>query len=177
MEWMVFMAMMDFHNDLCLFSLFLPLTDAPRQRPLRILVIGHSILFWAKKRAERKGAGSCLGLGPTVMVFWRVARGMCWSQLLPTVLRFLLDNPPPDIVLVHLGENDLARRKSYSLRVQIKQDLSLVMQWCPGVKIVWSSFLPRRVWRYARSIRKVDLARKRVNAYVVSFILKTGGGS
>lgn len=91
---------------------------------------------------------------------------MCWGQLLPPIYQFLQEYPPLDIVLVHLGENDLTRRKSISLRVQIKQDLSLVMLWCPNVKIIWSTFLPRRVRRCVRSIPKVDLAGKRVNAYV-----------
>lgn len=149
---------------------FFHFTDAPLLLPARSLIIGHSILFWALRWAKPSGPGSWLGLGARAVLFWRVKRGMLWGQFLPTFLQFIKEHLPPQILLLHLGENDLAQRKFISLRVQIRQDLSQVKQLCPGIRIVWSYFLPRRVWKGANSICNIDGTRKRVNSYVAHFV-------
>ena len=50
---------------------------------------------------------------------------------------------PPDILLVHLGGNDLAQRTSKSLIVQVIEDLQAIKPKVPGVELIWSNTVPR----------------------------------
>lgn len=86
--------------------------------PVRILICGYSIVFSAGKRAtaSRWGSQLGLGLGPAIHIDWLGQRGMRCAQLLPTLADYLHANPTPDVLIVHLGENDLCTGMSVDLR-------------------------------------------------------------
>ncbi|XP_053130106.1 uncharacterized proline-rich protein-like [Hemicordylus capensis] len=48
--------------------------------PVRVLICGHSLVFWAFKRASSSHWGSQLGLGKQAAVYWLGMRGMLWNQ-------------------------------------------------------------------------------------------------
>lgn len=49
----------------------------------------------------------------------------------------------PDVLLVHLGGNDLGLLKGKALVIQVKEDLSAICQQWLGLTIVWSAMIPR----------------------------------
>ncbi|XP_053098834.1 uncharacterized protein LOC128322115 [Hemicordylus capensis] len=148
---------------------------AARQRA-RVLILGHSFIFWAHKWAQDADPGTQLGLGRWAMVEWLGQWGMRRAQFLPMLREFLEGNPAPDVLLLHFGGNNLVNQSGISLSRQIVQDLAVVLSWCPGLVVIWSDITQRRVWRGAVKQNKVDRARRGVNAAVACFIAAGGGG-
>ncbi|XP_066475283.1 uncharacterized protein [Tiliqua scincoides] len=147
-----------------------------RAGAVRVLICGHSIVFWARKRAASSSFGTQLQLGSLATVHWVARRGMLWDQLLPAFYEFVHAHAPPHIIVIHLGENDLGQRTTLSLRLQACSDILHISQCFRGMVILWSDLLPRRVWRYASNVKKIELARKKVNSYVRRAVLRHGGG-
>lgn len=90
------------------------------------------------------------------------------------VCQFVLSHPPPQVILVHLGENGLGQRTSKALRLQAHRDFITLQGWFPGVVILWSNLLPHRVWHGARSFR-IDVTRKRINDNLGRVVASLGG--
>ncbi|XP_053160851.1 uncharacterized protein LOC128349017 isoform X3 [Hemicordylus capensis] len=51
--------------------------------PLRILIYGHSYVFWASRRAQQTSLVTQLGLAGAAEVEWMGCRGMLWNLFLP----------------------------------------------------------------------------------------------
>lgn len=141
-----------------------------------ILICGHSIVYWSHKRAGSSSFGTQLGIGDFVSVEWLGKRGMRWSQLLPLFDNLLSAGAQPQVVVVHLGENDLGNRSAVSLLSEILHDFRILREWIPGIKLVWSTMLPRRVWRGVYNPVRVDKARRWLNNVIGRSVL-TGGGT
>lgn len=142
----------------------------------QVLLCGHSLLFWARKHAVSSSFGSQLGISGRACVSWLARRGMLWGHLIPMLTDYAGRHPPPQILLIHLGSNDLGQRTTLSLRRQASEDFVAIQQLWPGVQLLWSEQLPRRAWRHARSVRRIDVARKRLNAYIGNRVAAQGGG-
>lgn len=100
---------------------------------------------------------------------------MRWVQLLPMLCELSVRRPPPpDLIVIHLGENDLVRSTGLSLLKSMKGDLGWILRCWPRAHIVWSALLPRRVWRGARKPGAIDKARKEVNREVAEFCAGRG---
>ncbi|XP_053105220.1 uncharacterized protein LOC128324555 [Hemicordylus capensis] len=143
--------------------------------PVWILLCGHSLVFWAFKRASTSRWGSQLGFGRRAAVYWLGMRGMLWNQLLPALRGHLDSFSPPDILVLHLGENDLGKRTGLSIVQQASSDLSLLQEWMPGVLILWVNWLQRRVWWNARSGLCLEKARRKASAAIGKLVIAAGG--
>ncbi|XP_053168255.1 uncharacterized protein LOC128352078 [Hemicordylus capensis] len=143
--------------------------------PVRVLMCGHSLVFWAFRRASTTRWGSQLGLGSKASVYWLGMRGMLWNQLLPALREHLDRFPIPDILVLHLGENDLGRRPGLAILQQASSDLSILRSWMPGVRIIWVNWLQRRVWRGAHSCLSLEKARRKISAAIGKVVLAAGG--
>ncbi|XP_053113143.1 uncharacterized protein LOC128327873 [Hemicordylus capensis] len=153
-----------------------PLGPERRAARARVLILGHSIVFWAHKAARVVQPGTQLGLGQWADISWIGRRGMVIAQFLPMLQEFLAVNPPPDILVLHLGENDLGSKSGLSIFHSLRKDILLVLEWCPGILILWSAMLQRRVWRGARDTYRVERARRKVTAQMARFVAAIGGG-
>ncbi|XP_054843130.1 uncharacterized protein LOC129334818 [Eublepharis macularius] len=127
----------------------------------RILICGHSYVFWAAHQARRTSVGSQLGLSEKAVLEWQGRRGLRWSGLLP--LLFGLGCEPPHILVVHLGGNDLGMLQGRALSAQAQADLRLIAERWPGVLIIWSAMVPRLVWREAGCRQAIERARMKAN--------------
>ncbi|XP_053164378.1 uncharacterized protein LOC128350305 isoform X1 [Hemicordylus capensis] len=143
--------------------------------PVRVLIYGHSLVFWAFKQTSTSHWGSQLGFGRRALVYWLVMRGMLWSQLLPAIKDHLARFPVPTVLVLHLGENDLGRRTGLSMVQQAASNLTVLRRWMPGVLILWISWLQRRVWRAAFNGFKLEKARRKVSAAIGKLVLAAGG--
>ncbi|XP_054828798.1 uncharacterized protein LOC129341752 [Eublepharis macularius] len=128
----------------------------------RILICGHSYVFWAAHQARRTPVGSQLGLSERAEIEWRGRRGLRWSGLLP-VLFGMGSGDPPHILVVHLGANDLGLLQGKALSSQALSDMRLIVSRWPGVLIMWSAMIPRRVWREAEDRTAIERARMKAN--------------
>ena len=57
------------------------------------------------------------------------------------------EHAPSNIMVVHLGENDLTIRKGKSLILQVIHDLWTLKDKFFSRKLFWSNIIPRLVWR------------------------------
>ncbi|XP_062987668.1 uncharacterized protein LOC134402235 isoform X1 [Elgaria multicarinata webbii] len=140
--------------------------------PVRVLVCGHSFIFWAGRRAARTSMGSQLGLSRIASVQWLGKRGMKWEHLLNTLFQQRVRSPPPQVLLVHLGGNDLGLLKSKALILQVIADFNAIRQRWPETMIIWSCMLPRLNWRAAKDQSAMEKARREVNRQVYKDLLK-----
>ena len=138
------------------------------------MIVGHSYVYWAARYAASTAWGSDLGLGAQASIEWNGVRGMQWVQF-GRLTNF--GNTPPDILVVHLGGNDLPRFPGKALIVYILRDLSRLHLTYPAMRILWSTIVPRINWRGARDADKVNKARRQVNREVCRCIRIGGFGS
>ena len=84
----------------------------------------------------------------------------------------------PDAVLIHCGGNDIGFVNCRNLLFDIRFMLYIVSQMINSSKVIFSSILPRLSWRHAKNsktIRAMDVTRKRINRGVKSFLKINGG--
>ncbi|TFK02399.1 ribonuclease P/MRP protein subunit POP5 [Platysternon megacephalum] len=82
---------------------------------------------------------------------------------------------PRDIIVVHLGGNDLGMLKGVKLMLSARRDLGLILELFPGINMIWSDMLQCMVWRGDVSPLRVDKARRYVNRVVAKFLGTIGG--
>ncbi|XP_062833270.1 uncharacterized protein LOC134297995 [Anolis carolinensis] len=139
----------------------------------RVLICGHSYVHWAERQARRGPYGQHLGLASLAFVEWRGRRGLRWEGLLPLLfgsgVRF-----PPDLIVMHLGGNDLGLLKGRALFLQVLNDMHKIQEVWPHTGLAWSAIIPRPRWPYGDG-KKLDKARKRVNR-ALRKVLENGMG-
>nr|XP_033809996.1 uncharacterized protein LOC117364660 isoform X1 [Geotrypetes seraphini] len=142
---------------------------APSPCSYSLWIVGHSFVHWASERAGIRPGGRHLGLGHLgLRVSWWGQRGMRWSQLLLLLTDLRSRTSPPDILLIHLGGNDVDAWTGKDLVNRIKDDLRVVGDWFPGVLLVWSDIVPRprrlASRRWTRGLAKLN---RQVGKWVV----------
>ncbi|XP_053567243.1 uncharacterized protein LOC128657045 [Bombina bombina] len=142
-----------------------------------VWVMGHSFIYWANAEASKKMGGLQLGCPVDQWeVKWFGIRGMCWELFFPLFLDFGRMFPRPQVLIVHLGGNDLGMIPQKELVRRIKRDLGNIKELHPEIKIIWSQITPRLVWRSARDYDRLEKSRKKINKIISSFVKRLGGG-
>ncbi|XP_067319784.1 uncharacterized protein [Anolis sagrei] len=138
-------------------------TDGPLLgRRRRVLICGHSYVHWAERHARRSTYGQHLGLASTASIEWRGRRGLRWDGLIPLMFQ-AGGGPPPDVLVIHLGGNDLGLLQGKALYLQARSDFKAIAKAWPNTLIAWSAMIPRLRWIGGGDIRQMERARKRVN--------------
>ncbi|XP_078539685.1 uncharacterized protein LOC144824466 [Lissotriton helveticus] len=149
----------------------------PRSTVMTIWIVGHSFIRRAEDQAIRSYFGSTLGFNSRLFnVVWKGKGGMIWRELIPALNSWLVGGICPDVLLLHLGENDLCGVKGVVLLRAMKKDLSLIRQQWAGCHVLWTELVPRRTWRGAIKPRAVDKARRKLNLEVSRFCRDLGFG-
>ncbi|XP_040279883.1 uncharacterized protein LOC120995003 isoform X2 [Bufo bufo] len=91
--------------------------------PLLVWILGHSFVFWGALRADVRQNGRQLGFDRgTAIVRWIGRRGMVWGSVLQEVHRQARLDRVPDILVLHVGGNDLGVRPCRELIRDIRFD-------------------------------------------------------
>nr|XP_033933136.1 serine/arginine repetitive matrix protein 2 [Pseudochaenichthys georgianus] len=150
----------------------------PKSDPKNVWICGHSLVYWAESRAKSPEVGMQLGMDPSrVTVGWKGTQGMTWAQLLPMLHQLKVTWPNPDVLIMHLGGNDLSTDAPTDLLASVRKDLTSMRSIFPSCLLVWSYILPRRVWRHSADSQEVDLVRCTVNRRIHSIVSELGGAS
>ncbi|CAG2247195.1 unnamed protein product [Mytilus edulis] len=137
--------------------------------------MGSSIPHWAGITAASRSGGKNLNLDRLgVQVKWITKSGMKWKDLDSSFESEIKKWPAPNYIFIHLGANDLVSMKSKELIENIKCSILRIKVFAPDIRIIWSDILPRPYWHGTLRPKLVEIARKRVNCAVRSFI-KTEG--
>ncbi|XP_066534492.1 uncharacterized protein si:dkeyp-121d4.3 isoform X2 [Hoplias malabaricus] len=143
-----------------------------------VWICGHSLVFWAEKRATSPEFGMQLGMDPnSVRIWWKGVQGMTWQQLLPQLLQLKDNWPKPDVILIHLGGNDIGMTTTEAFLASVKKDLISMKSIFPECLLVWSDILPRRSWRHSNDSEAVDNTRMAINKSVCKILTELGGSS
>ena len=78
----------------------------------------------------------------------------------------------PYAVLIHCGGNDIGIEPFGKLLFDMKFMFFVISQMLPGIKIMFSSILPRLSWRYSEDLKAMDDTRKRLNRGLKSSLKK-----
>ncbi|XP_077207058.1 uncharacterized protein LOC143844011 [Paroedura picta] len=140
-----------------------------------VLIVGHSIPYWASRYAARSGWGTHLGLESSCRVIWSGHRGLRWHEVLRVVSDEVYRHGAPDFLLLHAGENDLPAMSGRCLGLNIKADLPVLHQRLPRTKLLWSDMLDRLSWRSAERPERVNWAKQKVNKVARKVVLGLGG--
>ncbi|XP_047668405.1 uncharacterized protein si:dkeyp-121d4.3 isoform X3 [Tachysurus fulvidraco] len=143
-----------------------------------VWICGHSLVFWAEKRATSPEIGMQLGMDPnTVRIWWKGVQGMIWQQLLPQLLQLKDNWPKPDVILIHLGGNDLGKMTPETFVLAVKNDLVSLKSIFPECHLVWSDILPRKSWRHSNDSTAVNNMRQAINKTIRGIMAELGGSS
>lgn len=141
-------------------------------------ICGHSLIFWAKKRATSPEVGLQLGMDRnTVHIWWKGVQGMTWQQLLPQLLQLKDNWPKPDILFVHLGGNDIGKTSPDDFVEAVKNDFVSLKNIFPQCLLVWSDILPRKSWRHSEDSLEVNKTRDTINRRVHGIMEELDGYS
>ncbi|XP_041444407.1 serine/arginine repetitive matrix protein 2-like isoform X3 [Xenopus laevis] len=142
-----------------------------------VWLLGHSFISRARRRAAVL-KGNALQLGfpeDRIAVKWFGFPGLQWSGVWPALVRLAKVEHRPDILVIHVGGNDLGLVAQRDLVIMMKQDVDRIRSLFPGIILVWSEITPRLVWRFARDIQAIERSRGKVNKLLSIFIRKSGG--
>ncbi|XP_062981479.1 zinc finger protein 318-like [Elgaria multicarinata webbii] len=149
-------------------SMALSIPSNPAQKrwgpePVKVVICGHSLVFWASHRATQAAVGTQLGLSQFASIQWVGRRHMMWGRLLDTLFHSGVVCAPPQLLVLHLGGNDMGVVKGKALIVQVQEDFKVIWSQWPDTCIIWSNILPRRQWREGGDVRCLNRAVKKVN--------------
>ncbi|XP_026793067.3 uncharacterized protein si:dkeyp-121d4.3 isoform X2 [Pangasianodon hypophthalmus] len=143
-----------------------------------VWICGHSLVFWAEKRATSPEIGMQLGMDPnSVRIWWKGVQGMTWQQLLPQLLQLKDNWPNPDVILMHLGGNDIGKMTPEAFVLAVKKDLISLKSIFPQCRLVWSDILPRKSWRHSNDSTAVNNMRQAINKTIRGIMAELGGFS
>ncbi|XP_074853881.1 uncharacterized protein LOC142014737 [Carettochelys insculpta] len=147
-----------------------------RRKPKQVWICGHSYVFWAEKRALSRSFGPQLGIRvEDAKLHWIGKSGMMWDQLIPTLLNTRKLLPDPDVLVIHLGGNDLGKTKLVDILIRTRKDLKFIHETFKNVILVWSDIVPRKAWNQEESYKCLERSRRRVNRAIGKFMKSIGG--
>lgn len=116
------------------------------------------------KRVEQFSGCQNLGLDSDLTV-WIGKSGMRWGQLLSTIQYQMITRRTPNIIVLHLGGNDIDSVPQAQLIRSVQADLNYIQSLFTKTLLVWCDILPRLSWRNSQSDdpRVLNLKRKRIN--------------
>ncbi|XP_069582028.1 uncharacterized protein [Ranitomeya imitator] len=145
--------------------------------PLVVWIIGHSFVFWAQKRARQRSYSENLSFDPNlVFIFWHSVRGMKWSSFVLEFKKCLALFPTPDLVIFHIGGNDIGKVRTLDLLAIMRSDISSLRQSFPHTGFVFSEIVPRLLWSTI-NCHFMDKIRIRVNRSLNKFLPLINGFS
>lgn len=156
--------------------MFVLLIADGRRKQKQVWICGHSYVFWAEKRALERSFGPQLGIRlEDGKLHWLGKSGMTWDQLIPTLLHTRRRLPDPDVLVIHLGGNDLGTDSNMTLIHRMKKDLGYLKQIFKNSILVWSDIVPRKVWNQELPAFLMEKSRRKVNQAIGRFIYDIGG--
>jgi lysophospholipase L1-like esterase len=127
--------------------------------------LGDSIPFWAGIRAKDTKKQNLNAPSQKIIGWWGI-RGMSWSDFRHSIQCNVLLMKSPDLIIIHLGGNDLVSMSLTRLRNVIKREMKYLRDAMPDSTIIWIDIIQRLSWRAPDSeIPNIEAKRKRINRW------------
>lgn len=131
-------------------------------------VFGSSIVKHAFTQARASAEGTDLGL-ENVSIWWQGYSGLNLARGLRKLKTLLKVEGPPEILIIHLGGNDIGHSGLKLIKDAIVRLFNFITHKMPYTRIVWSQILPRA------QCKELEKGRKRVNTVAVKLAKSRGG--
>ena len=141
-----------------------------------VWILGSSYIFWAEQRASRRGIVKDLGVKGVQSIKWVGRRGMRWHQLMHEFQYLTMHAPPPKVLVLHLGANDITTVRCSHLRNCMRGDILLMNETFPETKVVISAMIQRCNWASDIDLKKIENKRKTLNRFLRRLAAYIGGG-
>ncbi|OCT95943.1 hypothetical protein XELAEV_18013634mg [Xenopus laevis] len=105
-----------------------------------------------------------------VKIHWLGIRGAVWNDLWQLFSLMLHKWGTPDIVIIHLGGNDIGKTKIWDLSRQIKRDLAVLHFNLPQAIIGWSEMVSRLPWLQQPNLKALERCKKKLNFGIYKFM-------
>ncbi|XP_061472309.1 uncharacterized protein LOC133379987 [Rhineura floridana] len=144
--------------------------------PKEIWICGNSVILASRRRAEKSQPnGLQFGISTSrAHVYWHGIQAMMWEQLMPLLHEIYHLRTSPSLIIIHLGEDDLMPKNNISLIISMKNDLAILKRAFPNATIVWSSLLPRRVWKKDQHPEQMQKTQEHINRKMVDYCNEIG---
>ncbi len=143
---------------------------------VKVVMLGDSLVTWAAHHLLTDPPGLDLQI-PGAEIIWRGIRG-CRLKPLDMSLDRVCErgSQPPDILLIHLGTNDIGHSGSaWELRTLVRAFIREAHRRFPRALLVWSDILPRQRWLGMSDQRAAMKILKGMNASAHRIICALGG--
>lgn len=127
------------------------------------------MVYWLEQWARRQGRHF-----PGVKTTWTGIRGGQVPRIRNTLVDMLHRLPGPDLLILHIGSNDILNVTACQLRHDIINLLQMLREMLPGTVIIFSEILPRLWYFGARDQNAVDKARKNIARYIRNHVSSIG---
>lgn len=86
-----------------------------------VWILGHSFIYWVRKRAAQCSYSLNLSLQPdSFKLHWKGIRGLQWYELYLHLTKLCQIWPMPSMLVIQLGGNDLGKLRTIDLLFMIK---------------------------------------------------------
>lgn len=114
-------------------------------------------------------------MDPSFQVYWFGRRGILWEELLIEFGRILLVCPAPDILLIHLGGNDVGQQKTLDFILRIQHVIHQIKLSFPDLVVGFSEIIPRLRWIESLMLKPLERVCKRINEAMEKFMCPVYG--
>ncbi|XP_066436629.1 uncharacterized protein [Eleutherodactylus coqui] len=148
---------------------------APGLRPCSVWILGNSFITSVLERVSQLPDGRQLGFRCSkAIIRWLGHNNLRWASVIPTVSRYAKEDGPPDILVVHAGESDLASTTINNLTQYIQGVLLKLRSKFPGAVVVWSQMVYRCKTQPKISQKRLDRACIKINNNVSKYVSDRG---
>ncbi|XP_063047054.1 uncharacterized protein LOC134440837 isoform X2 [Engraulis encrasicolus] len=139
-----------------------------------IWICGDGLVDLASRLANSPTYGMKLGQSIAgVRLYWKGELAMKWAGLVPQLLQLARDWPIPDMLIIHLGDDDIILRDTQELQCAMEKDLTFIHNLFPHCLIVWSDLLPNKISKQGSSALVVqdgihDVVNRRMHDVVAA---------
>ncbi|XP_077140620.1 uncharacterized protein LOC143805314 isoform X3 [Ranitomeya variabilis] len=143
---------------------------------LTVWILGHSFIHWAEWRARQRCYGLNLSMSADlVRIFWFGIREQKWNSLMDQVTLIYSKFPSPDVIIIHLGGNDIGKLATVGLLFLMKQNFLELRIMFPNTILIFSEIVPRLLWLKSEDLKFCEKIRKRLNRSMSKFMPSIGG--
>ena len=133
---------------------------------------------WAATFALANGPDLDIGVASANLV-WRGAPGACLVNLAQRLEAIASANAKgradPDVMVIHLGGNDLGNTPLHIMRGALEEAIGMVGRLFPCCRIIWSEILPRVTYTNTGDQGCLEVARKAMNRQARGLMGRCGG--
>ncbi|XP_063398274.1 uncharacterized protein LOC134683112 [Mytilus trossulus] len=153
-----------------------PITPSVSDSPIRVWIVGSSIVKNAFVESRQRPGGTNLALNRLgVNIWWQGTGGLTLSKMKNRIRLMLRLEDPPSYIIVHIGGNDIGNIKLGYLHFQLVKFMSWLSNKLPETTLIWSQVLPRLLWRYSTNGNCMEKCRRRLNSSIGVHMTKHGG--